>query len=264
MMIPWGLVEQKQGEYDWSQTDPVIRELTAARDQALPVPLRQPALGVRAGRLALLRQRVRRLPAALDRDQGRVRGLRRGRRRALRARGRVLAAPLSSSPRDGTPRTTRATRRLPAPGPLPAAAAPAAAAGPTAAPGEPPCGLHQAAPDHHLADLERAELAQVLRPEAEDRPLRRHPQARRQRHPRRRPGSRRRRRRDVGPGHRQGGGHAGEAVSEGALRRQRDRAELRLDRDPPLRRRRPGLDRPARDRRDARSSRPAIRASASG
>ncbi len=36
MMIPWGVVEPTQGEYDWSQVDPVIREITKREIKPYP------------------------------------------------------------------------------------------------------------------------------------------------------------------------------------------------------------------------------------
>ena len=82
--------------------------------------------------------------------------------------GEFWSAPVAPARRHVDERRTRPA--CPRPGssarhPPPTTAT--AAAAHRCPPAEPPCGCTERAPDHHLADLERAELAQVLRAEGQ-------------------------------------------------------------------------------------------------
>ena len=263
MMLPWGAGRAAtRGEYDWSQADALIRETTNRGIEPFPFLYGSPGWAAEQDGWPCSGNDCAVYPPRSTADRGRVRRLRRGRRRALRARAASSGGAVNRARRD-------VEGDRPGACPVPVLCPPPPPPPPPPDPPLPPASRPAAAPSRARSSPGRSGTSRT-RPSTSPRSrvsalyadmLKRAGDAIHAVDP----GGRDRPRRDVGP----------ELGAKGwctpvkpylkrLYARQRDRAELRLDRDPPVRRRRRGLDRPARDGARAWSSRPATRASASG
>ena len=187
---PGPSIEKTPGEYDWTETDAVIRETTNRGIQPFVFLYGTPEWAARRDGYALRRDPVRGLRAEVARDPGGVRGVRRRGGGPLRPRRLVLGGAREHGPGARYGGTDPAiceitSRALPADRRRPPRLRPRRPS--RRCPAEPPCGCTDAEPDHGLADLERAELVQVLRPEGQRPPLRGDAAQRRGRDPGRRP-----------------------------------------------------------------------------
>ncbi len=252
-MLPWASVEQSPGNYEWGGFDAIIRETTSRGIAPLVFIYGTPDWAARmdgrncdAGACSVYPPRTPATRAAFQAFAAAA---------AKRygpggdfwsvpveyvAAARYHRRAFAHQPRGHRQRALRPTADLPAD------TAPAPAADRSAAAGPAPMRVHKAEPDHRLADLERAELSQVLCPDGRRPRLRGDAEERRRGHPLGRSKRRDHARWDVGPELGAQGGDADQGLPAEALQT-RCRRLLRFDRDPPLRRRRQRLDGPARD-----------------